>query len=167
MIQQVREKQAAYNLITNNCQTYALRLLDAIKADGANHFPTTLNVYQTLIGPGKVLDLFQAPEGAPPTDDTVATAQSCMNAHTTQLDTHGPAVDPSNPQATQMRPPAATQFPPPLPPQGSVGGQGGALLGGEGVHAEGWTGEEGGGETEEAKKKKGILARMFGKKEKK
>lgn len=139
MIQQVREKQAAYNLITNNCQTYALRLLDAIKADGANHFPTTLNVYQTIIGPGRVVDLFSPAEGTPPVDDAVSAAQGCMQQHTNQLDTHGPAVDPSNPQATQM----------PQNPQGEAA----AAEGGE-------------GETEDVKKKKGLLARMFGKKDK-
>lgn len=106
VIAQIREKTAAYNLISNNCQTYALRLLDAIKADGSNHFPTTLNVYETLTGPGRVVDLFKPIEtGTVETGEAVSNAQACMNQHTTRLDTHGPAVDPSNPAATRRMPP--------------------------------------------------------------
>jgi len=69
VIAQIRQTTPAYNLISNNCQTYALRLLDAIKADGATQFPTTLNVYKALVGPEKVVDLFK------PTDAQVADGQ--------------------------------------------------------------------------------------------
>lgn len=92
MIESVRAKQAAYNLITNNCQTYALLLLDAVKATGDAKFPTTLNVYEALTGPGKVMELFpenkqpHEPEQAP--TEAVTVAQGVMDQHTTQLDTH-------------------------------------------------------------------------------
>ncbi|KAF9878281.1 cytochrome P450 [Colletotrichum karsti] len=62
VIQNIRERQPAYNLITNNCQTYALQLLDAIKVDGQKDFGTTLAVYHRLTGHGKVMDLFATPE---------------------------------------------------------------------------------------------------------
>lgn len=98
MIQTIREKQPAYNLITNNCQTYALQLLDAIKASGDNEFGTTLAIYERILGPGKVADLFvtdteedeagQEHAFAPPgRQDTVVFAQQVMNDNTTQLDT--------------------------------------------------------------------------------
>ncbi|KAL0934467.1 uncharacterized protein CTRU02_211266 [Colletotrichum truncatum] len=62
VIQSIRERQPAYNLITNNCQTYALELLDAIKVDGQKDFGTTLAVYERLTGSGKVMDLFAEPQ---------------------------------------------------------------------------------------------------------
>lgn len=100
MIASIREKTPAYNLITNNCQTYALQLLDAIKVGAQKEFATTLAVYERLTGPGKVMDLFagddqpqdaqQQQEGV--TDgsggggqDTVSLAQHVMNENTTQL----------------------------------------------------------------------------------
>lgn len=105
VIEHTREKQAAYNLISNNCQTYALRLLDAIKADGASKFPTTLDVYDRLFGAGKVMDLFN-PNGIavadtasgsapvdPNGDEAVATAESVMQQHTAQLDPHASPVE--------------------------------------------------------------------------
>lgn len=87
MIESVRAKQAAYNLITNNCQTYALLLLDAVKANGEAKFPTTANVYEKLTGPGKVMDLFPAEQENVP--EAVTMAQTVMDQNTTQLDTHG------------------------------------------------------------------------------
>ncbi|KAH8173884.1 DUF862-domain-containing protein [Sarocladium implicatum] len=91
VIAKIREKQPAYNLITNNCQTYALQLLDAIKTDGQVEFGTTLAVYERLFGPGKVKDLFpgdavengQDPSGQA---DSVSIAQTVMDQNTTQLD---------------------------------------------------------------------------------
>lgn len=78
-----------YNLISNNCQTYALQLLDAIKAGGGHRFPTTLAVWKQLLGPGKVEDLFN-PGNLPEVEgpDTVSAAQKVMDAETTQLDSH-------------------------------------------------------------------------------
>ncbi|KAG5943169.1 hypothetical protein E4U53_007076 [Claviceps sorghi] len=94
VIQSIRERQPAYNLITNNCQTYALQLLDAIKVGSKKEFGTTLAVFERLKGPGKVKDLFVDPEGPearPEDDDTlhegaVSFASQVMHDNTTQLD---------------------------------------------------------------------------------
>jgi len=88
VIQSIRDKQPAYNLITNNCQTYALQLLDAIKASGDMEFGTTLAIYERIRGPGKVADLFSEAEGEEPTGrtDSVSVAQQVMHDNTTQLD---------------------------------------------------------------------------------
>ena len=93
MIQTIRDRQPAYNLINNNCQTYALQLLDAIKVAKHKQFGTTLAVYQRLVGPGNIMDLFapgqaDAPPPPPPEDDSVSVAQQVMHENTTQLDTH-------------------------------------------------------------------------------
>ncbi|OAR01214.1 hypothetical protein LLEC1_00170 [Akanthomyces lecanii] len=102
VIAAIREKAPAYNLISNNCQTYALQLLDAIKVGTRKEFGTTLAVYDRMFGPGKVADLFsydsQMPADdnnhgvLPPGDDdnenTVGLAQKLMHDHTAQLDTH-------------------------------------------------------------------------------
>lgn len=66
MIATIREKQPGYNLISNNCQTYALQLLDTIKAGGKHEFGTTLAVYERVFGKGKVMDLFEDPETGVP-----------------------------------------------------------------------------------------------------
>ncbi|RSL42817.1 hypothetical protein CEP53_011988 [Fusarium sp. AF-6] len=93
VIQSIRERQPAYNLITNNCQTYALQLLDAIKVGVAKEFGTTLAVYERLFGSGKVKDLFehgdvQVQEGEDATggQGTVSFAQQVMNENTNQLE---------------------------------------------------------------------------------
>lgn len=110
VIQSIRERQPTYNLITNNCQTYVLQLLDAIKVGVNKEFGTTLAVYERVFGPGKIKDLFEGeepPEGhqqqqiepgpdarpdagsdaGPGRSDTVNLAQDVMNQNTTQLDT--------------------------------------------------------------------------------
>jgi stringent starvation protein B len=87
-----------YNLISNNCQTYALQLLDAIKAGGDIEFGTTLAIYDRLTGKGKVADLYAGsdepetepepePQPKPSRTDTVTFAQQVMNDNTNQLDT--------------------------------------------------------------------------------
>ncbi|KAK1982506.1 hypothetical protein LZ30DRAFT_717176 [Colletotrichum cereale] len=58
VIQSIRSRQPVYNLISNNCQTYVLELLDAVKVDGQKDFGTTLAVYERLFSSGKVIDLF-------------------------------------------------------------------------------------------------------------
>lgn len=96
VIATIREKTPAYNLISNNCQTYALQLLDAIKVGARKEFGTTLAVYDRMLGPGKVADLFNKdgtdPNVLPPKHDddenTVGLAQQLMNDNTAQLDTH-------------------------------------------------------------------------------
>ncbi len=115
VIATIREKTPAYNLITNNCQTYALQLLDAVKVGARKEFGTTLAVYDRMFGPGKVADLFDkegqittnsTDSGAlPPKDDdgenTVGLAQQLMNDHTAQLDTH----EQMNNQGGKLTPP--------------------------------------------------------------
>lgn len=59
VIESIRSTRPGYNLISNNCQTYVLQLLDAIKVSQAKEFGTTLAVYEKLVGKGKVADLFQ------------------------------------------------------------------------------------------------------------
>ncbi|ATY60058.1 hypothetical protein A9K55_005517 [Cordyceps militaris] len=109
VIAAIRDKTPAYNLISNNCQTYALQLLDAIKVGARKEFGTTLAVYDRLLGPGKVADLFDrnglqmladgtdagAAATAPPLqqgddddENTVGLAQQLMHDHTAQLDAH-------------------------------------------------------------------------------
>ncbi|PQK17475.1 hypothetical protein BB8028_0007g06700 [Beauveria bassiana] len=101
VIATIREKTPAYNLISNNCQTYALQLLDAIKVGARKEFGTTLAVYDRMFGPGNVADLFDKdghmPSSGtdsavpPPKDDdenTVGLAQQLMHDNTAQLDTH-------------------------------------------------------------------------------
>lgn len=58
VIHQIRSTRPGYNLISNNCQTYVLQLLDAIRVSQVKEFATTLDVYQRLFGSGKVSDLF-------------------------------------------------------------------------------------------------------------
>lgn len=87
MIQAIRDKQPVYNLITNNCQTYVLQLLDAVKASVYKELGTTQSVYDKLTGRGKVAELFaedQAEEAERP--NTVSAAQKLMKSHTVQLD---------------------------------------------------------------------------------
>lgn len=88
VIQSIRERQPAYNLITNNCQTYALQLLDAIKVGAQKEFGTTLAVYERLKGPGNVKDLFVDSQSleARLEEGTVSFANQVMHDNTTQLD---------------------------------------------------------------------------------
>ncbi|KAF7561650.1 hypothetical protein G7046_g2490 [Stylonectria norvegica] len=95
VIHSIRETRPAYNLISNNCQTYVLQLLDAIKVGMRKEFGTSRAVYERLVGPGTVLELFAGPEeshelaNAPLTDSgTVSLAEQVMNENTVQLDTH-------------------------------------------------------------------------------
>lgn len=116
VIAAIREKTPAYNLISNNCQTYALQLLDAIKVGGRKEFGTTLAVYDRVFGPGKVADLF-VKEHQPPTDgtaaqpsqegddeNTVGLAQQLMNDNTAQLDAH----EQMNKKSGELTPPRGT-----------------------------------------------------------
>lgn len=58
VIHNIRATRPGYNLISNNCQTYVLQLLDAIQVSQDKEFGTTLAVYERLFGSGKVADLF-------------------------------------------------------------------------------------------------------------
>ncbi|CAK7266372.1 hypothetical protein SEPCBS57363_002054 [Sporothrix epigloea] len=54
----MRAKRPAYNLISNNCQNFALFLLDAIQVGKHREFGTAFSVYQRATGKGKISDLF-------------------------------------------------------------------------------------------------------------
>ncbi|KAF4119598.1 hypothetical protein GMORB2_4507, partial [Geosmithia morbida] len=68
-IENIRQTAPAYNLITNNCQTYTLHLLDAIKSEGHPEFGTTKAIYDRMFGPGQVKDLFSGPAQVDSDDD--------------------------------------------------------------------------------------------------
>lgn len=57
-IHKMREKQAAYNLISNNCQNFATNLLDNIQIGAHREFATSFAVYQRATGDGTIVDLF-------------------------------------------------------------------------------------------------------------
>ncbi|KAK6201872.1 hypothetical protein LQW54_009282 [Pestalotiopsis sp. IQ-011] len=92
----MRSKRPAYNLIDNNCQLFALRLLDAIQVGKHREFATSFSVYQRAIGAGSIKDLFvddhpdDHAEERPstPPQGTVPLAQQVMDEKTTQLDSH-------------------------------------------------------------------------------
>jgi hypothetical protein len=74
VIQQIRSTRPCYNLISNNCQTYVLQLLDAIRVSQVKEFGTTLAVYDRLFGDGKVSDLFVEGDDSPQPDNPAEAA---------------------------------------------------------------------------------------------
>lgn len=99
----MRERRAAYNLINNNCQNFALNLLDKIRVGKHREFATSFAVYQRAIGKGAIKDLFKQVEGHPDDQpgqveeekpaalqhqDTLQAAQQVMDENTTKLDNH-------------------------------------------------------------------------------
>lgn len=104
----MRSKRPAYNLISNNCQNFALALLDAIQIGAHKEFATSFQVYQRATGKGTIKDLFTDKhpeeqeqqlvdeqeadlEARPPRiqhHNTMQTAQQVMDEHTTKLDKH-------------------------------------------------------------------------------
>lgn len=98
MIHNMREKRPAYNVISNNCQNYAVLLLDAIQVGAHQQFATSFAVYQAATGAGTIKDLFvdKHPEEQKVDSDrpelhrmdTVQNAQQVMEEHTTKLDDH-------------------------------------------------------------------------------
>lgn len=91
----MRQTRPAYNLISNNCQNFAVELLESIAVGAHREFGTSFAVYQRATGEGKITDLWvgdDAPtEETPPKPqrhDTVNLAQQVMDEHTTQLDSH-------------------------------------------------------------------------------
>jgi hypothetical protein len=96
-IHNMREKRPGYNLINNNCQNFAVTMLDAIKIGAHKEFATTFAIYQRATGVGKIKDLFaEAPEKTADEEDmpglqhqdTVQVAQQVMEENTTTLDAH-------------------------------------------------------------------------------
>ncbi|RDL37693.1 Uncharacterized protein BP5553_05126 [Venustampulla echinocandica] len=98
VIHNMREKRPAYNVISNNCQNYAVLLLDAIQIGAHQEFATSFAVYQAATGAGTIKDLFadKHPEEQKPHPerpelhrvDTVQNAQQVMDENTTKLDNH-------------------------------------------------------------------------------
>lgn len=97
-IYKMRTERPAYNLISNNCQNFAVLLLDAIQIGAHAQFATTFAVYQAATGEGTIKDLFadahpeeQKIDPAKPgfqRTDTVQNAQQVMDENTTKLDNH-------------------------------------------------------------------------------
>ncbi len=99
MIHNMRTTRPAYNVISNNCQNFAVLMLDAIQIGSHHTFATTFEVYQRATGAGTIKDLFvdkhpeeeNPPEGDalhPHRTDTVQNAQQVMDENTTTLDDH-------------------------------------------------------------------------------
>jgi hypothetical protein len=97
VIHNMREKRPAYNLISNNCQNFAVLMLDAIQVGAHQEFATTFEVYQKATGKGHIKDLFvdkhpeeQEDQSKPELhrQDTVQHAQEVMEQETTKLDNH-------------------------------------------------------------------------------
>ncbi|EME39362.1 hypothetical protein DOTSEDRAFT_75162 [Dothistroma septosporum NZE10] len=103
-IHNMREKRPAYNLISNNCQNFAVELLKAIQVGSGHEFGTTFAIYQRATGKGAIRDLFVAekPQGEtaaqkqdedgiakPHRQDTATFAQQIMDEKTTKLDHDG------------------------------------------------------------------------------
>ncbi|KAJ4394007.1 hypothetical protein N0V93_003224 [Gnomoniopsis smithogilvyi] len=94
----MREKRASYNLINNNCQNFAMNLLDKIRIGQHRQFATSFAVYQRAIGDGTIKDLFiESHPDEDPDDgikpelehhDTIQVAHQVMDENTTKLDNH-------------------------------------------------------------------------------
>jgi len=93
----MRAKRKAYNLISNNCQNFALNMLDAIQVAKHKEFGTTLAIYQRATGKGSVSQLFleklpeaeaEEEEDQRPPEEVLQNAFQVMDEHTTKLDTH-------------------------------------------------------------------------------
>ena len=107
VIHNMRSVRPAYNLINNNCQNYAVKMLDAIQIGAHQEFATTFAIYQRATGSGTIKDLFidKHPEeqkiDAPPDPsrpqphrlNTVQTAQQVMDEQTTKIDNHYHSTD--------------------------------------------------------------------------
>lgn len=92
----MREKRAAYNLISNNCQNFATLMLEAIQVGAHKRFATSFSVYQAATGSGRIKDLFvpddpnqeQLATGAEPPESVVQHAQQVMDDNTAKVDSH-------------------------------------------------------------------------------
>lgn len=103
----MRSQKAAYNLISNNCQNFAMLLLEAIQVGKHSGIATTKTVYETAFGPGKLAELFPAAdsgklaekpenpalaiaEGEQEHQSVMAHAQQVMTDNTTSISVHYP-----------------------------------------------------------------------------
>ena len=57
-IHNMRDQRPAYNLISNNCQNFAVNLLDNIQLGATREFATTFEIYRRATGKGSIKDLF-------------------------------------------------------------------------------------------------------------
>jgi hypothetical protein len=97
VIHNMRQRRPAYNIISNNCQNFAVQMLDAIQIGAHKEFATAFQVYQRATGAGEIKDLFiddhpdeQLDQKRPELhrQDTVQNAQQVMDENTTKLDNH-------------------------------------------------------------------------------
>ncbi len=99
VIHNMREERPAYNIISNNCQNFAVALLEAIQLGKHQEFATSFAVYQRATGAGTIKDLFldhhpEEQEGKEENrpdfhrTETVQNAQQVMDENTTKLDNH-------------------------------------------------------------------------------
>ena len=95
----MRQKKAAYNLISNNCQNFAVLLLEAIQAGARREFATTYAVYKAAVGEGTVAELFEVTPEEEEADAALMAAQGggvvqqaaqVMVENTTKVDNHTP-----------------------------------------------------------------------------
>ena len=89
----MREQQKGYNLISNNCQNFALKMLDAIQIGKQREFGTALAIFQRATGEGHISDLFlqnlpEEEQDEKPPEEIVQHAFQVMDENTTKLDTH-------------------------------------------------------------------------------
>lgn len=97
VIHNMRQRRPAYNLISNNCQNFAVALLDAIHVGAQREFGTTFAIYQRATGRGRIMDLFEDhdedrvdPDGRLPGAthaEAVNHAQQVMDENTQKVDT--------------------------------------------------------------------------------
>ena len=95
VIHNMREKRPAYNIISNNCQNFAVLMLDAIHVGAHREFATSFVIYQRATGAGSIKDLWvdehpEEEQTEPKLDhqDAVQHAQQVMEDNTTKLDNH-------------------------------------------------------------------------------
>ncbi|KAH8666946.1 hypothetical protein BX600DRAFT_462930 [Xylariales sp. PMI_506] len=97
----MREKKPGYNLIDNNCQIFALKLLDSIRIGKHREFATSLEVYKKALSLGNLSELFVAdhpddnPEQRPdtPTEGTMPLAEQIMDVETNKMSSHATAEE--------------------------------------------------------------------------
>ena len=101
-IHNMREKRPAYNLISNNCQNFAVNMLDSVQIGAHKKFATAFSVYQRATGDGDVMTLWadkpadeqatldqdEANQDQAKRQDTVNKAEQVMDENTTKLDHH-------------------------------------------------------------------------------
>ena len=76
----MRAARPAYNLISNNCQNFAVNLLDKVQIGAHREFATAAAVYQ------RATDEDAEMQPKPHRQNTVQIAQQVMDEHTTKLD---------------------------------------------------------------------------------